>query len=195
MKYIIYYLFILHALSANALITMNNQEYMIDDIYREYGKQEWDNMKRHKQEELINDFINRRLAVIEAEKLGFKNKPDIAKKLYDRGQMALINATYEELVAKPLLSTELLSITKKNMVEERLLHHILISYDNARIQNPPDRNKDEALKLANQISNELIDIKINQKNIFVDYAIKYSSDPTVIQNEGRLDWITWGRTV
>ena len=84
MKYVIYYLFMLCALSANSLIIMNNQEYIIDDIYREYGKHEWESMSREQQEELVNDFINRRLAVIEADKLGFKNKPDVAKKLYDR---------------------------------------------------------------------------------------------------------------
>ena len=33
---------------------------------------------------LIDDFINRRLATIEATAIGLQNKPDITKKLYDR---------------------------------------------------------------------------------------------------------------
>ncbi len=75
------------------------------------------------------------------------------------------------------------------------MHHILISYNTARIQNPPERNQDEALILAQKISDELNNLKNNRKNTFTDYAIKYSEDPTVFQNEGQLDWITWGRTV
>jgi len=174
---------------------MNSQAYTIEDIYKEYGKKEWEGTNKAQQKELINDFINRRLAVIESEYIGLQNKPDIAKKLYDRKQLALINITYEELVAKPLISKALLIKTKQNIIEERLLHHILISYNTARIQTPPERNKEEALTLAQKISNELNNLKNNLKDTFAEYAIKYSEDPTVFQNEGQLDWITWGRTV
>ena len=125
MKYIFLIILFLQILLPNPIV-IQNQIYTIEDIYKEYGKQEWESTNKNQQKELINDFINRRLAVLESEQLGFKNKPDIAKKLYDRGQLALINATYEELVAKPLISNELLSLTKKNIVEERLVHHILM---------------------------------------------------------------------
>ena len=194
-KYKILIIVSLHALFATPFITMNNVEYNIEDIYKEYGKNEWQSTSKHQKEELINDFINRRLAVIESSNMGFKNKPDIAKKLYDRNHLALINATYEELVAKPLVSNDLIEKTKKYIVEERLLHHILISYNLARVQTPSERSKNDALVLAQKISDELNGIKTDANQVFADYAIQYSEDPTVLQNEGQLDWITWGRTV
>ena len=109
MKYIFIIILFLQILLSNPIV-IQDQIYTIEDIYKEYGKQEWKSTNKNQQQVLINDFINRRLAVLESEKLGFKNNPDIAKKLYDRGQLALINATYETLVAKPLISNELLLI-------------------------------------------------------------------------------------
>ena len=140
-----FYIWFVQYLLAIPIVTMNNIQYEIDDLYREYGKHEWESTTPNQKEELINDFINRRLATLEAKRIGFENRPDIAKKLYDRTQLTLVNITYEELVAKPLISNELLKKTRKYIDEERLLNHILISYQSAKIQNPPNRNQDEAL--------------------------------------------------
>ena len=66
--------------------------------------------------------------MLESQSLGFLNDPEIARKIYNREQLALVNATYEELVANPLVSKDLLQKTKMYIKEERLLHHILISH-------------------------------------------------------------------
>ena len=89
-----------------------------------------------------------------------------------------------------MISNELLNKTKKHIVEERLLSHILIGYNASRSQKNSERSIDEAFLLAQKISKEL-----NNGADFTDYVIKYSEDPTAFQNEGRLDWITWGRTI
>ena len=190
MQYIILYTFLFAGLFGDSVVTINNKSYTINDFYQEYGKKEWDDAKKNQQKELINDFINKRIAALEGTVIGLNNKPDITKKLYDRNHSALVSTTYEELVAKPLISEQTLVNTKKYIVEERLLSHILIAYDSARTQNPVSRSIDDAFLLARQIKKDLD----NGAN-FIDQAIKYSEDPTVFQNEGKLDWITWGRTI
>ena len=107
MKYIFLIILFLQILLPNPIV-IQNQIYTIEDIYKEYGKQEWESTSSAQKEELINDFINRRLATLEAQAIGFENRPDIAIKLYNRSQLALVNITYEELVAKPLISKALL---------------------------------------------------------------------------------------
>lgn len=163
----------------------------MDDLYKEFGsKKDWESTTESQKKELINSFINRKAATLEAHNMGFDNKPDIARKINHRSQLALVNITYEELVAKPLVSEEYLQKTRKHIVEERLLSHILIGYNGARTQNPNSRTLDDAFLLAQKISQEL-----KGGANFEEYTIQYSEDPTALQNKGKLDWIGWGRTV
>ena len=108
MQYIVIYILLIQYLTAISVVTMNQTTYSLNDFYHEYGKKEWEGFSSDQKKELINEFVNRRLASIEATKMGLDNKPDIAKQLYHREQSALINITYEELVAKPLVSKHLL---------------------------------------------------------------------------------------
>jgi len=190
MNYIILYLLLIGSLFCDPIVTIKKTTYIENDFYKEYGKKEWDDADSYRKQELIDDFINRRLATLEATEIGLHNQPDITKKLYDRNQIALVNITYEELVAKPLISNATLNKTRKYIIEERLLHHILIGHESSRTQNPNSRTIDGAFLLAQKISKEL-----NNGADFIDYAIKYSEDQTVFQNKGKLDWISWGRTV
>lgn len=190
MNYIILNFLFLSVILSNSVVTIDNVHYTENDFYQEYGKQEWNNAKVEQKKELINDFINRRLAALEATEIGLQNKPEISKRLYDRYNISLVNMTYEELVARPLVSSESLIKTKTHIIEERLLSHILIGHQSSKNQDPPDRTIDDAFLLAQKISNEL-----KSGGDFTDYAIKNSDDPTVFQNEGKLDWIGWGRTI
>ena len=99
--------------------------------------------------------------------IGLQNKPDIARRLHNRYYIELVNQTYEQLVARPLVSQESIQKTKTHIVEERLLHHILIGHDAVQSQDPPERTIDEAFLQAQNISKEL-----NNGANFVDYAIK-----------------------
>ena len=190
MNYIALYALLCSTLLANSIVTINKISYTENDFYKEYGKKEWLDSKPNQKKDLIDDFINRRIATLEATSIGLQNKPDIAQRLHNRYYIALVNQTYEQLVARPLVSSEGLEKTKTHIIEERLLSHILIGHNALKIQDPPDRTVDEAFLLAQKISKEL-----NTGTDFTDYAIKYSDDPTVFQNEGRLDWIGWGRTI
>ena len=147
----IYCFLLIGIILSNAIVTIKQNEYTLNDFYQEYGKKEWDNASLEQKKELANDFINRRIAALEATAIGLHNKPDIAKKLYDRYSIALVNTTYEDRVAKPLISNELLDKTKKHIVEERLLSHILIGHNASRSQENSDRSLDEAFLLAQKI--------------------------------------------
>ena len=190
MNYILLYTILCGTLLANSVVTINKTTYTESDFYKEYGKKEWLDSKPNQKKDLIDDFINRRIATLEATNIGLQNKPDIAQRLHNRYYIALVNQTYEELVARPLISSESLEQTKAHIVEERLLSHILIGHNALKSQDPPDRTIDDAFLMAQNISNEL-----RSGKSFTDYAIKYSDDPTVFQNEGKLDWIGWGRTI
>ena len=190
MNYIVLCLFAYSTLLSNSVVTINQTPYTENDFYKEYGKKEWLDAKLQQKNDLIDDFINRRVATLAATEIGLQNKPDIARRLHNRYYIELVNQTYEQLVARPLVSQESIQKTKTHIVEERLLHHILIGHDAVQSQDPPDRTIDEAFLQAQNISKEL-----NNGANFVDYAIKYSDDPTVFQNEGKLDWIGWGRTI
>jgi len=106
MNYIVLYILLSTVAFCNSVVTMNQQSYTIDDFYKVYGKKEWDKSDSNQKQDLINDFINRKLSALEATKIGLQNKPDITKRLYNRNQIALVNITYEELVARPLVSQE-----------------------------------------------------------------------------------------
>ncbi len=191
MIYFIIYFVLITNILAGPMITINKKQYNMDDLYKEFGsKKDWESAAKSQKKELINSFINRKAATLEAYNIGFDNKPDIARKIDHRSQLALVNITYEELVAKPLVSQEYLKKTRKHIMEERLLNHILIGYNGARTKSPNSRTLDDAFLLAQKISQEL-----KEGGGFEEYVIQYSEDPTALQNKGKLDWIGWGRTV
>ena len=64
-------------LIANPVVTINNIHYSVNDFYQEYSKKEWELANKDQRKEFINDFINRKTAVLEAKNIGFENKPDI----------------------------------------------------------------------------------------------------------------------
>ena len=72
MNYIILNFLFLSVILSNSVVTIDNVHYTENDFYQEYGKQEWNNAKVEQKKELINDFINRRLAALEAQKLDYK---------------------------------------------------------------------------------------------------------------------------
>ena len=160
------------------------------DFFSRYGQKEWLNSDPKQKNRLLNDFIKREACAMQAKRLGFLYDPDVRIKLRDRGNMLLVNSVYEELVAKPLVSSNDLLLAKKNIIKEVHLSHILIGYNNSKLQNPPERSKDEAFLLAQNIKGNL-----SNGSSFSSLAKKHSDDPSVVKNQGDLGWIGWGRTV
>ena len=78
---VIYILLIQYLIAISPVVTMNQTTYDLNDFYQEYGKKEWEGFSSDQKKELINDFVNRHLASLEAKKMGLNNKPDVAKQL------------------------------------------------------------------------------------------------------------------
>ena len=100
---------------------------------------------------MFSDFISRQLCVLEAEKLGFSNDPVFATKIRTRSRQALVNETYEQLVANPLMSKEDLDSARKFARRDIYASHLLIGHSSSYLARPPERSLDEAFLLAQKI--------------------------------------------
>ena len=54
-------------------------------------------------DKMFSDFVKRELCVFEAQNFGFTNDPNVAIKIRNRSRQVLVNETYEQLVANPLI--------------------------------------------------------------------------------------------
>jgi len=186
------YLFILAFLfsAEDQVLTINGEPYSLQKFYLSYPKQQWLQADSLQKDKMMNDFINRKLCVLEAIGLGLLNDPDVAVKVRDRSLQLLVNETYEHLVAKPLIAEEDIADVNKFAVKDVLVHHILIGFDGSGLRNAPARSKDEALLRAQSARSQY-----ESGDEFSELAKKYSDDPSALSNGGDLGWLNWGKTV
>ena len=107
MKKIIAVFFISFLFPKNGVIlTIDDHEFSINEFFSNYPKKQWENSDSLQREKLFTSFVHRRLCVLESEKLGFYNDPDVAIKIRNRSHMLLVNESYEQLVAIPLINSQ-----------------------------------------------------------------------------------------
>ena len=70
MSYII--ILLMQLIIAGPVVTINKTQYTLDDFYQEYGKKEWLDAKLQQKNDLIDDFINRRVATLQRRRLACK---------------------------------------------------------------------------------------------------------------------------
>ena len=175
--------------SEGTILTINDNEYSLHKFYSRYPKTQWERADSLQKDKMYSDFIKRELCVLEAENLGIANDPSVAMKIRIRSRQALVNETYEQLVAIPLMSKENLDAARKFAKREIFASHLLIGHSSSYLAKPPKRSLDEALLLAQKIH---ADLKSGEG--FGGLAEKYSDDPGVNNNSGSLGWIQWGAT-
>ena len=185
----IYALILISSVFSMEVVTIGNQVFSEQDFFNKYGGGEWERSDNKQKDRMLNDYIKREACAIQAKYLGFLNDPNIAIKLRDRSNMVMVNSVYEELVAKPLVPERVLSKTRKNIKTEIDASHILVAHNDSRLQQPPNRTKDEAFLLAQSIKG-----KLDSGEDFVALAKKLSDDPSAQKNGGTLGWVGWGRT-
>ena len=186
---LIYVLILISAVFSMDVVTIGGQVFSEEDFFNKYGGVEWARSDDKQKDRMLNDYIKREACAIQAKSLGFLNDPNIAIKLRDRSNMVMVNSVYEELVAKPLVPKEVLSKTRNNIKTEIDVSHILVAHSGSRLQQPPNRTKDEAFLLAQNIKS-----KLDSGESFVALAKKLSDDPSAQKNGGTLGWVGWGRT-
>ncbi len=176
--------------SEGTILTINENEYSLYSFYSRYPKKQWERADSLQKDKMFTDFVKRELCILEAEKLGLQNEPDVAVKIRDRSLQILVNESYEHFVAAPLIAPDDLNAARENAKKELFTSHILIGHAGAHLNKPPQRTLDEALLLSQQIKSES-----GAGESFSVLAEKYSDDPGAITNGGSLGWVQWGATV
>ena len=173
-----------------AVVTINDKGYSLHDFYSRYPKKQWERADSLQKEKMFTDFVKRELCILEAQRLGIQNDPNVAVKIRDRSLQVLVNESYEHFVAAPLISQSELDAARKNAKRELFAGHILIGHSGARLGSPPKRTIDEALLLSQKIKGEF-----EAGSSFSVLAEKYSDDPGAKSDGGSVGWVQWGRTV
>ena len=96
--------------SGGSVLTINNNEFSLQKFYSRYPKKQWERADSLQKDKMYSDFIKRELCLLEAKSLGFVNEPSVAIKIRTRSRQALVNETYEQLVANPLIPKEDLDV-------------------------------------------------------------------------------------
>lgn len=183
-------LFFTLSICSQTVITIDNVEIPDSLFFEKYPKEEWNGYDDTHKMRVIEDFIRRKVYAREALELKLHHDPDTRIKIKNQKNRLLVNYSYEEFVAKPLVTDQLINLTKEYLRKEVMVHHILIGYDGSRLQKKVNRDKDDALKLALRVKDEFLAGKD-----FESLALQYSDDKSVTSNNGKLGWIKWGQTV
>ena len=172
------------------VLIIDNQKFSLHEFFSYYPKKQWERADSLKRDKMFTDFILRKLCILEAKKLGLQNDPDVSIKLRNHSLQILVNESYEQFVAKPLIPSSDIEFARKHAKKELFASHILIAHSGAYLGQPPQRTLDEAFVLSQQIKN-----KFENGDDFGILAEKYSDDPGVGKNSGSLGWGQWGATV
>ena len=173
------------------VLTIDDHEFSLQDFYSHHPKKQWERADSLQKDQIFMEFVKRKLCVLEADKMGFQNDPVVAVKIQNRSQQLLVNESYEQFVALPLIPSSDLEFARHHAKSELFTSHILIAYSGSQFaNNAPQRTLDEAFVLAQQIKKEF-----EGGDAFGVLAQKYSDDPSVKKNSGSLGWVEWGTTV
>ena len=105
-------------LSNQHVVAIDNVEYKEHEFYEFYPKTEWTKIKEEQQNRILQDFIRKKVAVLEAKEKKFLNNPQTAIKLRNRSDFLYINKTYEKLVALPLVPKEYIELGKQYILKD-----------------------------------------------------------------------------
>ena len=174
--------------SNEKVVSVGGNVYFENEFFEFYPKSEWERIKTHQKERILNDFIRKKTAVLEAKEQHFLENPRTAIKLRNRGDFLFVNKTYEKLVALPLVPLEYIELGKKYILKDLNISHILIGFNGTEMGGDFNRNKIEAYELASELLS-----KMGDSFNFDSLALSFSDDPGVTGNKGNLGWISWGK--
>ena len=89
--------------NAGTVLTIDDHEFSLQDFYSHQPKKQWDRADSLQKDQIFMEFIKRKICVLEAHKLGLQNDPVVAIKIENRSQQLLVNESYEQFVARPLI--------------------------------------------------------------------------------------------
>jgi len=164
------------------LMTVGDQQVSLEEFERIYNKNNVSGVyEKQSVDEYLDLFINFKLKVLEAEKMGLDTATSFRMEL--KG--------YRDQLAKPYLNDsttqeELMKLEYERMKTELHVSHILLRLD-------PKAHPDDTLLAYRKLITARKEI-LAGKN-FADVAKSISEDPSVAKNEGDIGWLTAFRTV
>ena len=166
-------------------------------FYEEIFKDDWVGLGAVKKRSVFDDFLEKELAFIQAKKIGLHLNPAIVPEISRKKNQLLINNTYEHLIARPLLTEELLLYNEENLLYKTEAYHLLVGYNGSVQETDSGVSKEVAFTLIDSLYHVIKREALSQRldSVFIDYASNYSSDPSAKKNGGFLGWVPWGRTV
>ena len=167
------------------------------DFFYENPKNQWVDLDSTKQKEAFESFIKKELVFHESKLLGINNSPDVFKKTQERKKQLLVNHYYEREVALPLVEPFYVENVSKNINRDLLVYHILFGYEGCALEgsfSKKDVVLDSLMSVYNNIEKSFISSE-NKLDVFKDFASKHSNDPSVVNNQGYLGWVSWGRSI
>ena len=200
--YMISFLFLFSIIFCSNSILFNVGEYSVlaSDFYQEVPRNDWVELDSLKKTKAVNSFLERELSYYDALSYGLDDFPKIKSKLSIRYNQLLINNTYEQLVAFPLIDSLSLSLTSKHIKEEVLAYHLLVGYNGCKLPGSFSRSQEEAFSYTDSLKAALqnsIDLSDSSSIVssFTSFASDFSEDPSVKDNAGLIGWISWGRVM
>ena len=182
--------FLCAATLSGFVISVDGVVFDEQDFYSKYSKSEWVRSSPNQKGRILNDYIKRESAALDALDRGFLYSPPLFVDLINRRNQLLVNFVYDYLVAFPLVSKDVLTLAKTNLKTDVFLRHILISHSESILSSPPSISKEEALFFIESLRDSL-SFGLSDFNAF---AKKYSNDPSAKKNSGVLGWLQWGVT-
>ena len=186
--------------SQELLFTLGKKDYYDYDFFSMIPYSEWSVLDSTKQRMAKNSFLEKELVFFESTLLGLSCHGKTYIALEERKNQLLINYAYESLIAIPLITQEAFSAGKQNILKKRLVNHLLLGYKGCKMSGDFSITKKEAFVLASQIKEKIeSSFKASpdslKASLFKDFALLESKDPSVVENQGTLGWVSWGQTV
>jgi len=181
---------ILGSFLSSFVISVNGVEFNEQDFYSKYSKSEWVKSTANQKTRILNDYVKRESAAIDAVSRGYLYAPVVYRDMLNRKKQLLVNFVYDYSVAFPLISREFVLLAKNNLKTDVFLRHLLISHSGGTLPSPPLFSKEAARLFVGTLRDSLA----LDPTLFGVFSKKYSDDPRSKSNGGVLGWLQWGVT-
>jgi hypothetical protein len=141
-------IFLLFSFCFSFVLNIDGVVFDEQDFYSKYTLLEWSRSTEAQKKRLLEDYIKRSSCVLDAKNLGFNVDPGVLKKINNRKKQLLVNFAYDHFVAKPLIDSLSLSLSKTHVLRDLSLRHLLVSHSNSVLSSPNKRSREEAHEAA-----------------------------------------------
>ncbi|MEA1985927.1 MAG: peptidylprolyl isomerase [Candidatus Marinimicrobia bacterium] len=174
----------------DVVVKIDGKNYTEEHFLRTIPNIDFKKLPAEKREELVNEYVLKKLAQIDMTERGLLDSGDIKIELDVWNFWRVVNTSYEKLVLEYIVTEKARRMLYARMSRELKARQLLISYKTTERQPVNTRSEKDALILANEIKS-----KITPQN-FPYYCQKYSDDKHTKNTGGMIvGWVNAGRMV